>query len=157
LRVEPLRLDRRRQGNGNGGAGRKKEEAGPRHVPNRSLYIELARINATELTANTFDYDAQMDAALAPAFSAALLIVFWRDRESERDTVSLAAPSLAPGEQDAIKAALPAAWYYVNPEPFLPRQIPISYKYPDMAENSFQARPFVPVVDRALPFRRVPR
>ncbi|MDP4025785.1 M23 family metallopeptidase [Methylobacterium sp. NEAU 140] len=33
--------------------------------PNRSLYIELARINATELTANTFDYDAQMDAALA--------------------------------------------------------------------------------------------
>ncbi len=33
--------------------------------PNRSLYIELARINATELTTNTFDYDAQMDAALA--------------------------------------------------------------------------------------------
>lgn len=33
--------------------------------PNRSLYIELARMNATELTANTFDYDAQMDAALA--------------------------------------------------------------------------------------------
>ncbi|WP_082171541.1 M23 family metallopeptidase [Methylobacterium indicum] len=33
--------------------------------PNRSLYIELARNNATELTANTFDYDAQMDAALA--------------------------------------------------------------------------------------------
>ncbi|WP_091754494.1 M23 family metallopeptidase [Methylobacterium sp. ap11] len=33
--------------------------------PNRSLYIEIARINATELTANTFDYDAQMDAALA--------------------------------------------------------------------------------------------
>ena len=33
--------------------------------PNRSLYIELARINAIELTANTFDYDAQMDAALA--------------------------------------------------------------------------------------------
>jgi hypothetical protein len=35
------------------------------NMPNRSLYIELARINATELTANTFDYDAQMDAALA--------------------------------------------------------------------------------------------
>jgi hypothetical protein len=33
--------------------------------PNRSLYIELARINAVELTANTLDYDAQMDAALA--------------------------------------------------------------------------------------------
>ncbi|MFY9290251.1 MAG: peptidoglycan DD-metalloendopeptidase family protein [Methylorubrum rhodinum] len=33
--------------------------------PNRSLYIELARNNATELTAHTFDYDAQMDAALA--------------------------------------------------------------------------------------------
>jgi hypothetical protein len=58
-----------------------------------------------------------------------------------------------PMTADAIKAALPAAWYYVNPEPFLPRQIPISYK----SENSFQARPFVPVVDRALPFRRVPR
>ncbi|KMO39380.1 hypothetical protein VP06_04450 [Methylobacterium aquaticum] len=33
--------------------------------PNRSLYIELARNNATELTANTFEYDAEMDAALA--------------------------------------------------------------------------------------------
>ncbi len=33
--------------------------------PNRSLYLELSRINATELTANTFDYQAQTDAALA--------------------------------------------------------------------------------------------
>ena len=41
--------------------------------------------------------------------------------------------SASPMTADAIKAALPAAWYYVNPEPFLPRQIPISYKYPDMA------------------------
>lgn len=39
----------------------------------------------------------------------------------------------SPMTADAIKAALPQAWYYVNPEPFLPRQIPISNKYPDMA------------------------
>lgn len=38
----------------------------------------------------------------------------------------------SPLTADAIKAALPEAWYYVNPEPFLPRQIPISNKYPDM-------------------------
>lgn len=38
----------------------------------------------------------------------------------------------SPMTGDAIKAALPAAWYYVNPERFLPRQIPISTKYPDM-------------------------
>lgn len=39
----------------------------------------------------------------------------------------------SPMTADAIKSALPQAWYYVNPEPFLPRQIPISTKYPDMA------------------------
>ena len=39
----------------------------------------------------------------------------------------------SPMTADAIKAALPQAWYYVNPEPFLPRQIPISNPYPDMA------------------------
>lgn len=39
----------------------------------------------------------------------------------------------SPMTADAIKSSLPAAWYYVNPEPFLPRQIPISNKYPDMA------------------------
>lgn len=41
--------------------------------------------------------------------------------------------SSIPLTADAIKSALPTAWYYVNPEPFLPRQIPISNKYPDMA------------------------
>ena len=39
----------------------------------------------------------------------------------------------APLTADAIKGAAPQAWYYVNPEPFLPRQIPISNTYPDMA------------------------
>lgn len=41
--------------------------------------------------------------------------------------------SVSPMTADAIKEALPQAWYYVNPEPFLPRQIPISNPYPDMA------------------------
>ncbi len=41
--------------------------------------------------------------------------------------------SSSPLTADAIKSALPTAWYYVNPEPFLPRQIPISNKYSDMA------------------------
>ncbi len=41
--------------------------------------------------------------------------------------------STSPLTGDAIKEALPQAWYFVNPEPFLPRQIPISNKYPDMA------------------------
>ncbi|MCJ2029499.1 M23 family metallopeptidase [Methylobacterium sp. J-043] len=41
--------------------------------------------------------------------------------------------SVSPLTADAIKEAVPSAWYYVNPEPFLPRQIPISNKYPDMA------------------------
>ncbi|WP_308445615.1 M23 family metallopeptidase [Methylorubrum aminovorans] len=39
----------------------------------------------------------------------------------------------SPMTADAIKSALPQAWYYVNPEPFLPRQLPISNPYPDMA------------------------
>jgi Peptidase family M23 len=41
--------------------------------------------------------------------------------------------SSSPLTADTIKSALPSAWYYVNPEPFLPRQIPISNKYRDMA------------------------
>jgi Peptidase family M23 len=40
--------------------------------------------------------------------------------------------STAPMTADAIKEALPTAWYYVNPEPFLAHQIPISNPYPDM-------------------------
>lgn len=38
----------------------------------------------------------------------------------------------APMTADQIKSATPAAWYYVNPEPFLPRQVPITNPYPDM-------------------------
>ncbi|WP_050983439.1 hypothetical protein [Methylorubrum extorquens] len=33
--------------------------------PNRSLYIELARTNSAELATKAFDFDAQIDAALA--------------------------------------------------------------------------------------------
>ncbi|MGN7126786.1 M23 family metallopeptidase [Methylorubrum thiocyanatum] len=46
----------------------------------------------------------------------------WRERSGKG----------VPMTADQIKAAAPETWYYVNPEPFLPRQIPISNPYPDM-------------------------
>lgn len=38
----------------------------------------------------------------------------------------------APMTSEAIRSAAPRDWYYVNPETFLPRQIPIVHTYPDM-------------------------
>jgi hypothetical protein len=37
-----------------------------------------------------------------------------------------------PMTSEAIRSAAPRDWYYVNPETFLPRQIPIVHTYPDM-------------------------
>ena len=43
-----------------------------------------------------------------------------------------AGKSASPLSVSSIQGALPDTWYYVNPEPYLPRQIPIRNTYPDM-------------------------